>query len=104
MSAAAGWYADKEPGWERYWDGNNWTRERRQASGDLISELPRASARGLDVAALILAIVFAPVGLVVGFIALLQARRQMRKPSGLAIAATVIGAIITLIALFVVIA
>lgn len=31
-TAAAGWYPETDPAWVRYWDGSNWTDQRKQAN------------------------------------------------------------------------
>jgi len=62
-------------------------------SGAAPAERRRASA--LDVVALVCAILVAPVGLVLGLVSLIGARRQKIKASILSVVATTVGAIFT---------
>lgn len=55
-----------------------------------------AASNGLSVAALILAIFIAPVGLILGIVALVKSKKAGQK-NGLALAAVIIGAVLTVI-------
>ena len=55
-----------------------------------------AASNGLSVAALILAIFIAPVGLILGIVALVKSKKAGQK-NGLALAAVFIGAVLTVI-------
>lgn len=59
---------------------------------------------GLAVTSLVLAVFFAPLGFVLGWVSVATAARDGRRASGLAAAAVVLGALFTLIAVIVVIA
>lgn len=57
LAAAAGWYPDPEHGgWFRYWDGTNWTEQRRPAAaaGDAATPAPPAGARRSGAAGVVL--------------------------------------------------
>lgn len=95
-----GWYPDSDDAaTERYWDGSRWTDARRpiEAVGQSQGFPAGQCTNGLDIAAFILALLVGPVGFVLGLIAVSKARTMGDKPSGLAIAAAIIGGIATVV-------
>lgn len=70
----------------------------------LIGTPPQASASGLDVAALICAVVLAPVGFVLGLVSRSSAMRRGLRPNVVATAAVVVGSIIMGLAALIVLA
>lgn len=100
----AGWYPDGN-GKNRWWDGTTWGRfqEELPLSGAAAADPPPQTSggvSGVDVAAIILAILLAPVGLVLGIVAFSKARKAGR-PRGLALTAIIVGALLSLAGLVV---
>lgn len=109
-AAAPGWYPTPD-GTRRWWDGNAWGPVEPAATAPAAKPTPRgpegvvtvpsapaSGPSGLDVAALVLSILLAPVGLVLGIVALAKAGRTGRR-SLLGLIATIIGGVGTVAAI-----
>lgn len=101
----AGWYPD-ENGRTRWWDGTTWGPFKDETPPpDSVAAPPAAKnhggASGIDIAAIILAVLLAPVGLILGIVAFTKARKEGRSRA-LAIAAIAVGAFVSAVGIAVV--
>lgn len=85
-NAPPGWYADiQRPGWERYWDGQSWSDERRPAAppAPQPAHQPRAKKGGSTVLKVALGVVLGIVLLVGGCTALLAIGLNQEEEHGI---------------------
>jgi len=92
MATPEGWYPDANEGNERYWDGENWTEQRRPAAAVPTATPPHVD--GLGVVAIVLAVLVAPVGLVLGVVSFARSRRMNTKRSILPVVAILVGGVL----------
>jgi hypothetical protein len=104
-AAAPGWYLDGR-GTLHWWNGLRWTQDEPDDAA------PRTPDRTIDwgstsiltILALVLSVVVAPVGLVLGCVSIAIARRQLRPTPLLAVVAAAAGALGTTVGVFSVLA